>query len=131
AKCLDQVLPQVQAFAPQERSVYYFAAAESHFFLKQYPQAIPLYETMLTLCHNNEKGEALYRLGMCYLFEQNWMNAHDHFSSALAYYAAYNHTPASKARMEQLRHMMDGCREKMVFVPDTVHHQNIYTVKTK
>ena len=34
AKYLDKAIPQLEAFAPRERSVYYYAAGESHFNLK-------------------------------------------------------------------------------------------------
>ena len=45
AKYLDNAIPRLDAFAPHERSVYYYTAGESHFNMKQYEKAIPLYES--------------------------------------------------------------------------------------
>ena len=47
---LDELIPQLSALAPHERSVYYYAAAESHFNLQQYEAAIPYYEQVLSRC---------------------------------------------------------------------------------
>ena len=37
---LDEAIPKLDAYAPHERSVYYYAAAESHFNLEQYAEAL-------------------------------------------------------------------------------------------
>ena len=57
-RCLDPVIPLLENFAPQERSFYCWADAESHFGLQQYESALPLYEQMLSLCQENEKPDA-------------------------------------------------------------------------
>ena len=58
-KYLDEVTPRLTMLAPHERSVYYFANAESHFQLQEYKAAIPFYEQALTVCYDNEKGNIL------------------------------------------------------------------------
>ena len=57
-KYLDATIKDIEVYAPHERSIYYFTDAESHFFLEEYEKAIPLYEKMLNVCFNNEKGDA-------------------------------------------------------------------------
>lgn len=112
-KYLDAMLPELEIFAPHERSVYYFSAASSHFQLKEYRAAIPLYEKMLTVCYDNEKPETFYQLGFCYMFIDDWFNARDCFVSALAYYTRFLNRPDQHARMQQIRNMIKGCEEKM------------------
>lgn len=109
---LDRTLPLLNAFAPHERSFYCWSDAESHFNLKEYWKAIPLYEEMLNLCYANEKPDAFYRLGFCYLFLSKWPDAADYFESALAYYLKFRNTPDLKPRLSQIRKMIRGCRER-------------------
>ncbi len=112
-KKLDAVMPQLEVFAPHERSVYYFTAGESHFELKHYAQAIPHYEKALTVCYDNEKGEIYYRLGLCYMFLENWQPAYEHFEKALDYLIGFQDTPEMQARIKQTAHMMAGCKDRM------------------
>lgn len=105
---LDKALPELNIYAPSERSVYYNAAAESHFELKEYAQAIPIYEMRLLICRKDEKADILYKIGFCYMLIGKWGCAADSFKSALAYYEAYSKT-ASNARIEQLKRMIPGC----------------------
>lgn len=105
-KYLDATLPQLDAYAPHERSVYLFADAESHFQLRQYGQADTLFSRMLALCYANEKPDAHYRIGFCHLFTNDWKQAYDHFLTALALYERYR--PEEKARIAQLRIMTNG-----------------------
>ena len=55
---LDEAIPQLAGFAPQERSLYCWMDGESHFLLQRYKEAIPLYEQMLPICHDNERPDA-------------------------------------------------------------------------
>lgn len=41
---LDEAIPHLDAYAPDERCLYYSVAAESHFELKEYAEAIPYFE---------------------------------------------------------------------------------------
>lgn len=108
---LDSVIPQLSAFAPQERSIYYFANAESHFFLEQYNEALPLYQTMLSLCKPNEMPDAFYRIGFIHTYRHEWIAALDNLQSALVYYR--RHRPEEQARIAQIRNMIKGCCDKI------------------
>ena len=108
-KYLDEAIPQLEGFAPHERSVYYFSDAESHFQLQQYQEAIPYYEKALTVCYENEKGEIYYRLGFCYMFAEKWEEARGYYQQALDNYLTYNNDDAHRSRIIQTAHMMKGC----------------------
>ena len=110
---LDEVLPQLQGVAPQERSFYYFANGESHFNLQQYEQAIPQYEEQLKLCHPDEKGDAYYKLGFCYMFLNEWPLALEHFEHSLTFYQQYLNNEENKARITQIQKMIKGCKKRI------------------
>ena len=109
---LDSVMSQLEVFAPHERSVYYFTDAESHFELGQYREALPLYEQMTLVCHDNEKADALYRMGFCYLNTGDKENALEFFSSSLAYYLMFPDETKS-GRMAQIRQMIAGLAQSL------------------
>ncbi len=109
---LDSVIPQLSAYAPHERAVYYYANAESHFQQGQYAQAIPYYEQMLTVCFENEKAANYYRLGLCHTFLRDYTSALSCLESALNYYERFQ-LPESSQRMAQIKHMIAGCKEKL------------------
>jgi len=109
---LDETIPQLDALSPHERNVYYYADAESHFYLGHYRDAIPLYERVLTVCYDNEKGDAFYRLGFCYMFLEDWANARDCFRSAGLYYKQFRNSPDLSARIIQIDNMIRGCEKK-------------------
>ena len=109
----DEVIDTLDAYAPHERSIYYFADAESHFNLGHYKQCIPLYEKQLLVCYDNEKGDAWYRIGFSYMFLEDWENAYDALQSALSYYERYRNTPDLKARITQIRKMLPGIKAKL------------------
>lgn len=111
SEILDQALPDLTAFSPQERSVYYHADADSHFILTEYDKAKASYDSLITLCPNNEKPEAYYRLGFIYVYKEDWLNALDNLQSALFYYREF--LPDEKARIAQIRNMIEGCCEKI------------------
>ena len=110
---LDEAIPQLDAFAPHERSVYYYCNGESHFQLHQYKEAIPYFERALTVCYENEKGDIHYRLGLCRMFAEEWQEAHDHYQAALDNYLTYRDTPEMRARIHQTAHMMKGCESHL------------------
>lgn len=113
SQCLDDIMEQLNVLAPQEQSVYVFTSAESHFYLNEYEVAIPLYEKMINLCFDNEKADALYRLGFCYMFGQEWEKACEYFDSALSYYTHYGCPQDKKQRMAQLKNLINGCKERI------------------
>lgn len=109
AACLDDALPALGAFAPQERALYCWAGGESHFLLGQYAAALPLYDAMLALCLPAGRGDAHYRLGFCHMYAGDWPAALESLESALCYYERF--APREReARVAQLRHMIAGVR---------------------
>lgn len=108
--CFDDALPKLEGFAPAERSIYYWTDAESHFSLQRYAEAIPLYEKMLSLCHDNERPDAYFRLGFCHLFLSEKEKARECFEQSLAGYLKYRNTSDEKARIAQIRHIIGGLK---------------------
>lgn len=111
ARLLDASLPRLTAFSPQERSVYYHADADSHFILKQYDKAKAAYDSLIVLCTDKEKAEAYYRLGFIFVYKKDWIKALDYLQTALVYYRRW--LPDEKARIAQIRNMIDGCCEEI------------------
>lgn len=105
---LDKAIPELNQFAPHERSFYYWANAESHFNEKQYANAIPLYKEMLLLCYDNEKCDAYFKLGFCYMYGQEWDESEDNFKHSLSYYLQFRNTPDEQARITQIKNMLKG-----------------------
>lgn len=108
---LSKAIPQLEKFSPQEQSFYNYACAESYFNLGEYSKALPYYTKMLSLCHDNEKPDAYYRIGFIHMFRQEWIAALNNYQSALVYYQKYR--PDEKARIAQIRNMINGCAEKI------------------
>ena len=113
-KCLDEVISQLDNFAPHERSFYYWADAESHFNQQEYTQAIPLYQQMLPICYANEKPDVYYRIGFCYLFAEDWGGAWNNLLKARVGYRELRNTPDMQARITQVDHMLNGLKSKVV-----------------
>lgn len=110
-KYLDEAIKDIEVYAPHERSIYYFTDAESHFFLGEYIKAIPLYEKMLNVCFNNEKGDAFFRLGFCYIQLNENKVALDNLNSALLYYENFGFKNDKKARIVQIKNMIEGLKK--------------------
>lgn len=108
---IDSLLPKLSVFAPQEQSVYCLVSAESHFNLNEYEEALKRYEQMLNLCHDNEKGDAYYRMGFCYMQLNNEDIAEECWDSALNYYEAFPNDK-NKARIAQLKRMTAALKAK-------------------
>lgn len=114
-RLLEAALPRLTAFSPKERSIYYNANADSHFMLKQYDMAKVAYDSLLALCQEKEKGHAYYRMGFIFANKNEWVNALDNLQSALVYFRRY--LPDEKARIAQIRNMIEGCCEKINNIP--------------
>lgn len=110
---IDSVADRLEVLAPQERSVYYYCSAESHFALGRYDEAAQWFERMLLVCHDNEKGDALYRIGFCHVQRQQWALAKEYLESALAYYTRFGGVNDKPGRVPQIRNMIVGCDEKI------------------
>lgn len=109
-RLFDEVIPLLQGVAPHELSLYYWMDAESYFALQQYDRALPLYGKMLPLCRDNEKPDAYYRMGFCHLFAEERKKAKECFELSLEGYLKYRNTPKEKARIAQIRHMIEGLK---------------------
>lgn len=109
AHSLEKAIPKLGLFSPHERSFYFFADAESHFNLGLFDQALNLYTQMLSVCHENEKAEAYYKMGLIYCYKRLWINALDCLQDALVCLQKY--MPDKTARIAQIRNMIYGCCE--------------------
>lgn len=113
----DTFLPKLDMLAPEERALYYYADGESHFQLGHYDQAILLFQSALTLCHDRDKGDSWFRIGFCYYFLQQPALAQGCFLVAEYYYATFCNSPDLQARRQQMAHMMRGLRPEIVLKP--------------
>ncbi len=111
-KYLDKAIPNLDAFAPHERSVYYFTAGECYFHLEKYPSAIPYYNRVLTVCYDREKPDIYYRLGLCYMFIEQWKQAYEQYSLAEDAYKKFGQGRDIQPRMAQIKRMAAGCWAK-------------------
>ena len=65
------------------------------------------YTQMLALCHENEKADAFYKIGLIYCLKKQWLKALDALQNALVYLQKYN--PEKKSRITQIKNMIFGC----------------------
>lgn len=110
---IDPYIDELEVYAPHERSVYYFTSAESHFFLREYAKAVPMYERMLLVCYDKEKGDAFFRLAYCHMDAGQWTAAKEMLDSALAYYERFGYPENRQARVVQIEKMQEGCQTKI------------------
>ena len=118
---MDEVLPELTPFSPHELSFYYYAAAESHFQLEQYDTAMIFFQKTLPLCHNDEKGDILFRIGFCHLFLSEEDKAKEDFAEAVKMFRTYNRSDKTKkARAAQTEIML-----KHLLVPHGTRRVNV------
>lgn len=86
----DSIMPKLKVFAPHELSIYYYCAAESKYQLEHFNESITLFEKQLLLCYDNEKGDALLRIGICYKQLGDIVSAQEYLIQAIKYYKKYN-----------------------------------------
>ncbi len=110
---IDPYLDELEIYAPHERSIYYFTSAESHFALEEYVKAIPLYEKMLLVCYDKEKGDAFFKLAYCHMNCKEWQNAKEMLNEALAYYERFGYPENKQARVIQIEKMIAGCDKEL------------------
>ena len=103
---LGKISPNLQLFAPQERAVYLYCMAESNFRLGHYRKALPLFESHILLCHNNEKGDSLMRIGLCYLALDKTNIADEYLNEATLYYRKFN----DAKKLEKMAHYLQGLK---------------------
>lgn len=109
---LDNALPYLGIYSPQEQSIYYYTDAESHFNLQEYSEAVPLYEKLLSVCKEDERGNTYYRIGCCRMFLEEWSEAAESFRKALECYKS-KPVPNSETRINQLPKMIKGAEAKL------------------
>ena len=107
-EALEPILPKLKAFAPHELAVYYYSVADSYFRLNKYIDAVPFYEKHTWLCYNNEKGDSLFRIGICYRCLGDIETAQEYFVEALAYFRRYNDTDRLKYIERELERSTDN-----------------------
>lgn len=106
---LEQTIPLLASFSPQERGIYNWLCGESLFCQSRWREAIGYYETSTLLRKGNDKADALYRMGFCYIHLGNAAVAVECMESALAIYRR-TPIPTHQARMVQISHMLEGLR---------------------
>jgi tetratricopeptide (TPR) repeat protein len=109
AEYLEATIPQLRAFSPQEVGLYNWLCGECLFKQEQWQRAIAYYEATTLMRHGNEKADALYRLGFCYINLHDMRVAKDYLESALIYYERAG-SPDYKARVAQLYNMTAALR---------------------
>lgn len=72
-----------------------------------------MYEQVLTLGYDRDKGDAYYRIGFCYMFMENWQAAADNYEAAKNNYIKYRNTADMQARLSQIENMLNGCKAKI------------------
>lgn len=112
-KYLDAVEEQLAPLDPHEQNVYCYAAAESYFQLQDYEKALPRYERCLTLCYPRERGDIYYRIGLCHMMAERWVQAIDAYTAANHYLGALRNADDVRARRAQTQNMIKGCQEQV------------------
>lgn len=120
AKYFEATLPQLSMLSPHELSVYRYAAGESYFQMEAYDKALAHFEQDLTLCYENEKGDVLYRIGLCHMKMEHWQEAIDAYSQAERYLSTLRNPDDVRARRAQIENMRKGC----------ITHVNLQFLKT-
>lgn len=121
AAIFDSIMPRLESFAPRERSIYYHCAAESAYQLERYTEAIRLFEHQSLLCYDNEKGDALLHIGLCYRRIGNITTAQEYLQEAVAYYRRFN-TPDKLMQVEkEMMYIEEGKKNGILFA--------LYTIK--
>lgn len=109
---LEENIPKLSSFSPQELSVYNWLCGESLFKREQWQKAIAFYERTALLSTGKEKADALYRIGICYINTANWENAMDSMEQALLYYIRYS-SATDGARITQIKNMINGISNRI------------------
>lgn len=109
-KYFDKAIPQLGGLSPHERSVYYYAAAESYFQLGEYEKALNYFTDDAGVCYPNELGDVYYRMGLCHMFREQWVEAVECYTKSERYYHSYRRTDELTARLAQIANMKNGCK---------------------
>lgn len=125
---LDEAIPQLESLSPDEKNVYLHINAESHFEIKEYERAADEYRKQLQYCHDNEKCDVYYKLGFCHVFHEQWKEAYENFQLSFDFYQRFpSSAQLTKQRSEQLKRMIDGCKDKLSRSTDKNEPQDEYS----
>ena len=112
AKYLDKAIPQLEAFK----------------------EAIPYFNKTLAVCYDREKPNVYYRLGLCYMFIQDWKHAFLQYEKSQEAYKAYKNDENTQSRLAQIERMAEACWAKFAasLPKDTINLEKIRAnLKTK
>lgn len=112
ANLLQTTIPKLTAFSPQEQGIYNWVCGESLFLLHQWQEAIGYYEASTLVRNINEKADAFYRIGFCYINLNDQKEAKDYLESALIYYENARN-PKDYARITQLHNMIAAMKSNL------------------
>lgn len=110
-RLLDSSKDAVSVYGPSENAVYLFCNAESHLNLKEYTAALQLYEEYALVCHDNERADAMYKMGTCHKELGNTPNAIEYMESAIACYHQFNGLGDDSEKILNARKIIDSCRQ--------------------
>ena len=125
---LEESIPSLKAYSPQEQAVYLYACAESHFALAQYSEALPYYTQALPLTRGLDKADVNYHMAFCYYFQGTDSVSVDHtiqhFTSANNIYKESARQTAlnelHNARMSQTDNMLRALRKLLPQPVDSI-----------
>lgn len=110
-QCFAQAESTFTAFAPQERSVYYYCYAESLMQQKAYTEALPLYGQYTLICHPEEKSDALFKMAVCNFRICQWQQALDYIALATENNNRYG--TLGKGKEQKMTDMKGECEEHL------------------
>ena len=64
------------------------------------------FDSHIVLCHNNENGDSLMRIGLCYLAMDKTNIADEYLNEATLYYRKFN----DAKKLEQMAHYLQGLK---------------------
>jgi len=102
----DSIYTELSVYAPLEQNVYYNVAADSHFNLTNYREALKYYELALKVCSKKEKGDLCFKAGFCCYQLKRMSEAKIYFTRSLSYYRMNPTGNDDKARISQIRKML-------------------------
>lgn len=125
---LEESIPSLKAYSPQEQAVYLYACAESHFALAQYSEALPYYTQALPLINGLDKADVNYHMAFCYYFQGTDSTSVNqtilHFTSANDIYRESARQSALSelhtARLSQTENMLRALRKSLPQQADSI-----------
>lgn len=104
----DSIHTELTVYSPQEQNVYYNAAAESHFNIGNYKDAVKYYKLALKVCTNREKADLYYKIGISYLQIKHHKEARTNLMIAVNLYRKNPTGRDDRSRIKQIKKMLRG-----------------------